>query len=167
MGGFFHSVFQVFFLIGYVLIFVVTIIILRPFRVHRRRLKSTVALKISYLLYQISFLVFTYLLLFGNKELAEDEYYLVSIDYNYVEANPRITYTTRETQFTLPESLYSTPNCSVFNWRVTLMQQTGVREDGQPKGKPVSFNSLYWYIQWFYPPGQEAPFKPRCPNEQF
>ncbi len=73
MGGFFHSVFQVFFLIGYVLIFVVTIIILRPFRVHRRRLKSTVALKISYLLYQISFLVFTYLLLFGNKELAEDE----------------------------------------------------------------------------------------------
>jgi len=73
MGGFFHSVFQVFFLIGYVLIFVVTIIILRPFRVHRRRLKSTIALKISYLLYQVSFLVFTYLLLFGNKELAEDE----------------------------------------------------------------------------------------------
>jgi len=73
MGGFFHSVFQVFFLIGYVLIFVVTIIILRPFRIHRRRMKSTIALKISYLLYQISFLVFTYLLLFGNKELAEGE----------------------------------------------------------------------------------------------
>jgi hypothetical protein len=73
MGGFFHSVFQVFFLIGYVLIFVVTIIILRPFRIHRRRMKSTIVLKISYLLYQISFLVFTYLLLFGNKELAEDE----------------------------------------------------------------------------------------------
>jgi hypothetical protein len=73
MGGFFHSVFQVFFLIGYVLIFVVTIIILRPFRIHRRRMKSTITLKISYLLYQIFFLVFTYLLLFGNKELAEDE----------------------------------------------------------------------------------------------
>ena len=73
MGGFFHSVFQVFFLIGYVLIFVVTIIILRPFRIHRRRMKSTITLKFSYLLYQISFLVFTYLLLFGNKELAEDE----------------------------------------------------------------------------------------------
>jgi len=100
------------------------------------------------------------------KELAADEYYLVSIDYNYVEANPRITYTTRETQFTLPESLYSTPNCSVFNWRVTLMQQTGVGEDGQPKGKPLSFNSLYWYIEWFYPPGEEAPFKPLCPNPQ-
>ena len=73
MGGFFHSVFQVFFLIGYVLIFVVTIIILRPFRIHRRRMKSTITLKFSYLLYQISFIVFTYLLLFGNKELAEDE----------------------------------------------------------------------------------------------
>jgi hypothetical protein len=73
MGGFFHNVFQVFFLIGYILIFVVTIIILRPFRIHRRRFKSTIALKTSYLLYQASFLVFTYLLLFGNKELAEDE----------------------------------------------------------------------------------------------
>jgi hypothetical protein len=73
MGGFFQSVFQVFFLIGYILIFVITIIILRPFRVHHRRMKSTMALKISYLLYQVSFLVFTYLLLFGNKELTEDE----------------------------------------------------------------------------------------------
>jgi hypothetical protein len=73
MGGFFHNVFQVFFLIGYMLIFVVTIIILRPFRIHHRRMKSTIALKVSYLLYQASFLVFTYLLLFGNKELAENE----------------------------------------------------------------------------------------------
>jgi hypothetical protein len=73
MGGFFHNVFQVFFLIGYLLIFVVTTIILRPFRVHHRRMKSTIALKVSYLLYQASFLVFTYLLLFGNKELAENE----------------------------------------------------------------------------------------------
>jgi len=73
MGGFFHNVFQVFFLIGYLLIFVVTVIILRPFRVHHRRMKSTIVLKVSYLLYQASFLVFTYLLLFGNKKLAEDE----------------------------------------------------------------------------------------------
>jgi hypothetical protein len=73
MGGFFHNVFQVFFLIGYLLIFVVTIIILRPFRVHHRRMKSTITLKVSYLLYQASFLVFTYLLLFGSKELAENE----------------------------------------------------------------------------------------------
>ncbi|RPI96636.1 MAG: hypothetical protein EHM40_00985 [Chloroflexi bacterium] len=101
------------------------------------------------------------------KELAEDEYYLVSVDYNYIENNPRLLYTTRETQFTLPESLYETPNCGVFNWRITLMRQTGVGEDGGPKGEPISFNSLYHYVEWRYPPGVEAPFDLRCPNEQF
>jgi hypothetical protein len=73
MGNFFHGVFQIFFLIGYAVLFVVTILILRPFRFHKRRLKSTVTLKMSYLLYLISFLTFTYLLLFGRKEVAESE----------------------------------------------------------------------------------------------
>jgi uncharacterized membrane protein YhaH (DUF805 family) len=73
MSGFFHGVFQTFFLIGYAVLFVVTIIILKPFRTHKRRQKSTVALKLSYLLYLISFLIFTYLLLFGKKEIAESE----------------------------------------------------------------------------------------------
>ena len=73
MGSFLHSIFQVFFLIGYILIFIVTIIIIRPFRIHKRRTKSTIALKVSYLLYQLSFLAFTYLLLFGNKELSSEE----------------------------------------------------------------------------------------------
>ncbi|HJZ40101.1 MAG TPA: hypothetical protein VJ203_07025 [Bacteroidales bacterium] len=73
MGNFFHGVFQTFFLIGYAVLFVVTILILRPFRFHKRRLKSTVILKMSYLLYLVSFLAFTYLLLFGRKEVAESE----------------------------------------------------------------------------------------------
>jgi uncharacterized membrane protein YhaH (DUF805 family) len=73
MGNFFHGVFQTFFLVGYVVLFVVTIIILKPFRFHKRRLKSTILLKISYLLYLASFLVFTYLLLFGKKEITESE----------------------------------------------------------------------------------------------
>ena len=73
MGSFFHNIFQIFFLIGYILIFIVTIIIIRPFRIHKRRTKSTIALKVSYLLYQLSFLAFTYLLLFGKKELSDDE----------------------------------------------------------------------------------------------
>ncbi len=71
MGHFFQGVFQTFFLIGYVILFVVTIIILKPFRYHKRRQKSTVFLKFSYLLYLASFLAFTYLLLFGKKEVAE------------------------------------------------------------------------------------------------
>lgn len=73
MGGFFHGVFQTFFLIGYVILYVVTILILQPFRYHKRRLKSTVFLKVSYLLYLASFLAFTYLLLFGRKDIAESE----------------------------------------------------------------------------------------------
>lgn len=68
MGNFFHGIFQIFFLIGYCILFIVTVIILKPFRYHKRRLKSTVFLKFSYLLYMASFLVFTYLLLFGEKE---------------------------------------------------------------------------------------------------
>jgi hypothetical protein len=101
------------------------------------------------------------------KELAQDEYYLVSIDFNYAEGNSRMDYVTRETQFVLPEELYRTPNCGVFNWQVTLIKQTNTTSAGQPEGVPISFNSLYWYVQWFYPLGETAPFNPLCPNQQF
>jgi len=74
MGSFFHGVFQTFFLIGYVVLFIVTILILQPFKYHRRRLKSTILLKMSYLLYLASFLAFTYLLLFGKKEISDSEH---------------------------------------------------------------------------------------------
>ena len=73
MGGFFHGIFQFFFLFGYTVLFVVSIIILRPFRVHKRRRRSTMALKISYLLFLALFLVFTYMLLFGQKVLDQDD----------------------------------------------------------------------------------------------
>lgn len=73
MGNFFHGVFQTFFLIGYAVLFVVTVLILRPFRFHKRRQKSTVFLKLSYMLYLATFLAFTYLLLFGKKEIAETD----------------------------------------------------------------------------------------------
>ena len=73
MGGFFHGIFQFFFLFGYVVLFVVSIIILRPFRVHKRRRRSTMALKMSYLLFLALFLIFTYMLLFGQKVLDQDD----------------------------------------------------------------------------------------------
>lgn len=73
MGNFFNGVFQTFFLIGYVILLVVTVIILKPLRYHKRRQKSTVFLKLSYLFYLISFLAFTYLLLFGKKEYSASE----------------------------------------------------------------------------------------------
>lgn len=73
MGDFFHGVFQTFFLIGYVILFIVTILILQPFRYHKRRVKSTILLKVSYLMYLASFLAFTYLLLFGKKDISDSE----------------------------------------------------------------------------------------------
>ncbi|MBN2348045.1 MAG: hypothetical protein JXJ22_04360 [Bacteroidales bacterium] len=73
MNNIFQGVFQIFFLIGYIILFIVSIIILRPLRTHHRRKKSTISLKTSYLLYLAMFLIFTYLLLFGNKDLSEDE----------------------------------------------------------------------------------------------
>jgi hypothetical protein len=73
MGGFFHGIFQFFFLLGYIILFIVSILILRPFRVHKRRKISTIFLKNSYLLFLGHFLVFTYLLLFGNKKPNETD----------------------------------------------------------------------------------------------
>ncbi|MBN1598911.1 MAG: hypothetical protein JW894_11515 [Bacteroidales bacterium] len=73
MGGFFHGIFQFFFLVGYIILFIVSIIILRPFRIHKRRRNSTISLKISYLLFLALFLVFTYMLLFGKKVVIEND----------------------------------------------------------------------------------------------
>ena len=101
------------------------------------------------------------------KELADDEFYEVDVDYNYGEDNTHFRYATRETQFTLPESLYRRPNCTVFNWRITLMRQTGLDKDGNPKGEALSYESLYRYVRWVYPMDEKAPFDLLCPNAQF
>jgi hypothetical protein len=101
------------------------------------------------------------------QALATDEYYAVLVEYDYGEATSSVTFTSRQTQFSLPESLYRMPNCGVFNWQVRLMRQTGMDPTGQPAGTPIGYNSLYWYVQWLYPPGESAPFLPKCPNPQF
>jgi hypothetical protein len=97
------------------------------------------------------------------KDLAPDEYYQVSVDYNYRESNSLARFKTRETRWMLPENLYRTPNCGVFNWQVTLMRQDGAGSAAQP----ISHPSLYWYVEWRYPPGAPAPFILACPNAQF
>jgi hypothetical protein len=73
MGSFLQSAFQLFFIVGYTIILVISIIILKPFRVHRKRPVSTISLKTSFLAHLIFFLIFTYLLLFGKKELSETD----------------------------------------------------------------------------------------------
>lgn len=72
MTGFFQSAFQVFFVFGLLLLFVVSIIILKPFRIHHKRPITTIALKLSYIIFLLTFLIFTHLLLFGPKIYSED-----------------------------------------------------------------------------------------------
>jgi hypothetical protein len=97
------------------------------------------------------------------RDLAPDEYYQVAVDYNYGESNPSAVFRTRDTHLALPESLYGTPNCGVFNWQVTLMRQNGTGKGDQA----LSYASLYWYVEWRYPPDAPAPFTLACPNAQF
>jgi len=101
------------------------------------------------------------------EELAADEVYRVSVDYNYVEANVAVTFETRETHLVLPAELYQQPNCGVFNWDVTVMRRAASGAGGQPAAKSVSHTSLSWYLEWRYPPDAPAPFAHRCPNAQF
>lgn len=72
-NNFFQDFLKVIFIIGYFLIFIISIIILKPFRLHKRRKISTLSLKLSYLLYLLVFLIFTYLLLFGKKTIDIDD----------------------------------------------------------------------------------------------
>ena len=52
------------FISAFLLVYVIAIIILKPFRLHRKRPVSTIALKISYLLYLAAFMLLAYLVLF-------------------------------------------------------------------------------------------------------
>ena len=101
------------------------------------------------------------------KELAPDEYYQVMVEYDYIEGMYSEKLATRETWIELPLSLYETPNCQAFDWHVRLMRQTGVSQDGQIQGEPVSYDSLMPYLVWDYPAGQRPDDWKSCPNAQF
>ena len=62
------------FIAAFLLIYIIAIIILKPFRIHRKRPVSTIFIKASYLLYLACFLMMAYLILFflPSAEPAED-----------------------------------------------------------------------------------------------
>lgn len=62
------------FIAAFLLIYIIAIIILKPFRIHRKRPMSTIFLKASYLLYLACFLLMAYLILFfsASTEPSED-----------------------------------------------------------------------------------------------
>jgi len=62
------------FIAAFLLIYIVAIIILKPFRIHRKRPLSTIFIKASYLIYLACFMMMAYLILFfsATTEPAED-----------------------------------------------------------------------------------------------
>ena len=62
------------FIAAFLLIYIIAIIILKPFRVHRKRPVSTIFIKASYLIYLACFMLMAYLILFfsATAEPTED-----------------------------------------------------------------------------------------------
>ena len=61
------------FIAAFLLIYIIAIIILKPFRVHRKRPLSTIFIKISYLIYLACFMLLAYLILFFSPVLEPEE----------------------------------------------------------------------------------------------
>jgi hypothetical protein len=62
------------FIAAFLLIYIIAIIILKPFRLHRKRPVSTIFIKSSYLIYLACFMLMAYLILFfsATAEPSED-----------------------------------------------------------------------------------------------
>lgn len=61
------------FIAAFLLIYVIAIIILKPFRVHHKRPISTVFIKVSYLIYLACFMLLAYLILFFSTSIEPEE----------------------------------------------------------------------------------------------
>jgi hypothetical protein len=87
MNNFFQFLLHFIFIATFLFVFIIAIIILKPFRIHRKRRISTITLKLSYLLYLAFFLAFVYLVLFfarndvSVEDIMEDKtsmlYYII------------------------------------------------------------------------------------------
>ena len=74
MNNFFQFLLHFIFIATFLFVYVIAIILLKPFRLHRKRKLSTIALKISYLVYLAFFLAFVYLVLFfADSEVNTEE----------------------------------------------------------------------------------------------
>ena len=71
MNNFFQFLMRVLAIGGLSLIFISTMVFLKPAKLHKRRKSSTSILKYTYLLYLASYLAFLYFLMFTGKNLQE------------------------------------------------------------------------------------------------
>ncbi len=74
MSGFLNFFLHFVFIATFIFLIIVTFILLKPFRVHRTRMASTMSLKLSYLLYLMVFIMLIYLILFFSEMPEEDEF---------------------------------------------------------------------------------------------
>ncbi len=61
------------FIAAFLLIYIIAIIILKPFRIHRKRPLSTIFIKASYLIYLACFMLMAYLILFFSATTGPSE----------------------------------------------------------------------------------------------
>jgi cytochrome bd-type quinol oxidase subunit 2 len=74
MNNLFQFLLHFIFIATFLFVYVIAIILLKPLRLHRKRKLSTLALKISYLVYLAFFLAFVYLVLFfADSEVNNEE----------------------------------------------------------------------------------------------
>lgn len=69
----FRSFSEVVFSLAFLLVFSISSILLRPFRIHQKRKISTIAMKVSYLVYLFFLLIYAFFLLFYKVESLNDE----------------------------------------------------------------------------------------------
>jgi hypothetical protein len=61
------------FVASFLLIYIIAIIILKPFRIHHKRPLSTIFIKVSYLFYLACFMLLAYLVLFYSAGIEPEE----------------------------------------------------------------------------------------------
>jgi hypothetical protein len=83
--------------------------------------------------------------------LADDEWYVLRLQYKAKEAGQPPKVWTKATAWRVPADLYPPPDvrARLLRWNVAIMRQTHIGPDGTPEGveiSPVSTTrSFYWY----------------------
>jgi serine/threonine protein kinase len=85
----------------------------------------------------------------GPQQLAEDEYYDVTVLHFFDGKEVYWGTNTRETQLELPPSVgYGEADKDVFHWFVTIRRAVTFGPDGKPDGPPISLRSEAWTFVW-------------------
>lgn len=71
MSNFFQFFIHLLVISAFLLIFIMTFVFIKPFRINRKRMVSTIVLKTGYLVYMLILLSFFYFLIFVDKDLQD------------------------------------------------------------------------------------------------